>query len=146
VQGRRIMTILASQGIQIPPAHVGIPPVLIIATSTSHSVERSIASALGVDGLQGSRILQLLDSRGTAVEARLALAKEREVFDTNMQERRRALARERTNMLQEIERERETSLLHIRTERALFLREVENRLLPLLHICLHQYAMSMSLL
>ena len=35
VHGRRIMTILASQGIQILPVHIGIPHVLIIATSTS---------------------------------------------------------------------------------------------------------------
>lgn len=61
----------------------------IIATSTSHSVEHFNASALRVDGLQGAQILQLLDSRGIAVEARLALAKEMEVFDTNMQERMR---------------------------------------------------------
>jgi hypothetical protein len=84
VQGSRIMAILASQGIQIPPAHVGMAFVPIVATSTSQSVERSVASALGVDGLQGTRILQLLDSKGTAVEARLALAREREVFDTYM--------------------------------------------------------------
>ena len=130
VQGSRIMAILASRDVQILPAHVGMAPVPIVATSTSHSVERSVSSALGVDGLQRTRILQLLNSRGTAVEARLALAREREMFDTNMLERR-ALARERADMLKEIERARETPLLQIRTERALFFREVENRFVPI---------------
>lgn len=77
MQGSRIMAILASRDVQILPAHVGMAHVPIVATSTSHSVERSVSSALGVDGLQGIRILQLLDSRGTAVEAILALARER---------------------------------------------------------------------
>ena len=76
----------------------------IVATSTSHSVERSVSSALRVDGLQKTRILQLLDSRGTAVEASLALARERKLFDTNILERRRALPRERTDLLKDIKR------------------------------------------
>lgn len=77
MQGSRIMAILASRDVQILPAHVGMAHVPIVVTSTSHSVERSISSALGVDGLQGIRILQLLDSKGIAVEAILALARER---------------------------------------------------------------------
>ena len=72
MQGSRIMAIFASRGVQIPPTHVGMAHVPIVATSTSHSVERSVSSALRVDGLQGKRILQLLDSRGTAIEAILA--------------------------------------------------------------------------
>ena len=111
MQGSRIMTILMSQGIQILHAHVGMVSMLIITTSTSHSVKRSIASSLGVDGLQETRILQLLNSRGTTVEARLALAKEMKVFDTKMQKRRRSLAREMTYMLQKIERERKRDII-----------------------------------
>ena len=84
VQGSCIMSILASQVIQITPAHVDMAPTPIVATSTSQNGERSVASALGVDGFQGSWILQLLDSRGTIIEAKLALSREREVFDTYM--------------------------------------------------------------